>query len=535
MNRYAWFASWLVLAATVSVTGAGESKSVERPNIVLILADDMGFSDLGCYGAEIATPNLDRLAAEGMRFSQFYNCARCCPTRASLLTGLYPHQAGVGHMLQETNHPGYRSHLNDQCVTMAEVLRASGYNTILTGKWHVGPKMPNRPTDRGFDHYLGLVYGGSNYFYLYHPMMPGVLLKDEQSIPASGERFYMTDAFTDGAIEFLDGQKSSGKPFFLHVAYTAPHWPLHAWPEDIAKYRGKYKIGWDEVRKRRHARQIEMGLLDGKWPLTRRDSAAPAWSDAPNQDDLDLRMSVYAAQIDRMDQNIGRIMAKIRQLGVEQNTLVMFLSDNGGCAEAIDFGKPGAPPGHRDSFTSYGLPWANASNTPFRLFKHWVHEGGISTPMIVNWPAVIRDKGSITHQVGHIIDLMATFVDVADATYPAEFKGKKIVPMQGKSLLPIFRGEQRAGHDALFWEHEGNKAVRQGKWKLVLKHPAEWNLYDMQADRTEMHNLASEYPDKVREMSSLWDRWAADVGVVPWDELPFHSQAKKAAKTQPAK
>jgi len=524
-----------VLLVVPGVAGV-ERRPGARPNIVLILADDMGYSDLGCYGSEISTPNLDRMAAEGVRFSQFYNGARCCPTRASLLTGLYAHQTGVGHMLGRTEYPAYQPFLNDRCVTIGEVLRTAGYRTIMVGKWHVGSERPHWPVDRGFDRSMSIVTGGSNYFRLDHPALKAVMARDDRSITPGGDRFYVTDAFTDAALDYLDEQKSSDQPFFMYVAYTAPHWPLHAWPEDIAKYRGKYKIGWDELRKRRHARQIEMGLLDGRWPLTARDAKAPAWEDAEDKDDLDLRMAVYAAQIDRMDQNIGRILAKLKEMGVEKNTLVMFLSDNGGCAEVIDKGTPGVPAGDKDSFLSYGLPWANASNTPFRLYKHWVHEGGISTPLIVRWPAMVRKGGEITHQVGHITDVMATCVDVAGATYPTEFKGKEITRTAGKSLVPIFQGQQRAARDAIFWSHEGNNAVRQGKWKLVLRHPERWELYDLDADRTELHDVAGEHREKVKEMAAMWERWADEVGVVPWDELVGPKKGKKQrARSQPGK
>jgi len=525
------FTSILISVVLTVAIQAAEAAGVPRPNIVIVMADDMGFSDLGCYGSEIRTPNIDALAAGGMRFTQFYNTARCCPTRAALLTGLYSHQAGVGHMVGDMHEPGYQGYLNDRCVTIAEVLRQAGYRTLMTGKWHVGETRPHWPVDRGFDHYYGLVSGGSNYFRL-DPNR--IMARDDQPCTPSGERFYLTDAFTDTAIEFLGQQRGSDKPFFLYLAYTAPHWPLHAWPADIARYRGKYKIGWDELRQRRHARQIELGLVDARWPLTPRDLQAPAWADAPNKDDLDLRMAVYAAQIDRMDQNVGRLMAKIRAQGQADNTLVMFLSDNGGCAEVVDHGKPGVPAGDKDSFLSYGLPWANASNTPFRLYKHWVHEGGISTPLIAHWPAVIAKGGGITPQVGHVIDLMATCVDVAGTTYPSVVAGRQVIPLEGKSLLPIFRGKQREGHDAIFWEHEGNRAVRQGKWKLVSRFPDRWELYDLEADRTELHDLAADHPDKVKELTSLYDRWAQRAGVVPWQELQTKGERKNPrARTQP--
>jgi len=494
------------------------------PNIVLIMADDMGFSDLGCYGAEIATPNLDRLAAEGLRFTQFYNTARCCPTRAALLTGLYPHQAGVGHMVNDRGFPGYQGYLNDRCVTIGEVLRTAGYRTYLSGKWHVGERRPHWPVDRGFDSSYSLVSGGTNYFRL----DPGrTLVRDDQSIQPPKD-WYITDAITENAVTFIR-QHDRSRPFFLYAAYTAPHWPLHAHPEDLSRYRGKYRGGWDQLRECRLRRMLELGLLPEGTPLSPRDSKVPAWDEARDQDDLDLRMAVYAAQIDRMDQGIGKILEALQEAGAQENTLVLFLADNGGCAEIIDRGKPGAPAGTADSFLSYGIGWANASNTPFRLYKHWVHEGGISTPLIARWPRIIKERGKLTPQPGHVIDLMATCVDVAGATYPETFNGKPVTPLEGKSLRPIFEGKSRDGHEAIFWEHEGNRAVRKGDWKLVSRYPGDWKLYDLKADRVELHNLAAKHPEKVKELAALYDVWAARSGVVPWGEL-----TKKQAAPQPA-
>jgi arylsulfatase A-like enzyme len=486
------------------------------------MADDMGYSDLGCYGSEISTPNLDRLAADGLRFTQFYNGARCCPTRASLLTGLYAHEAGVGDMVGNRGTPAYQGYLNERCLTIAEVLRAGGYRTYMAGKWHVGEERPHWPVDRGFDHYFGLISGACNYFLL----EPGrKMARDDQPFTPSGDKFYMTDAFTDAAVGFLKDHGQSKQPFFLYLAYTSPHWPLHAWPEDIAKYRGKYTMGWDALRQQRHRRMIEMGLVKADWALTPRDEKAPAWEDVKDKDDRDLRMAVYAAQIDRMDQNIGRVLDTLKQMGAERNTLILFLADNGGCAEEVNR-KPGVPAGPKESFCSYGLPWANASNTPFRLYKHWVHEGGISTPLIAYWPAVITEGRKLTDQPGHVIDIMATCVDVTGVKYPETFEGRQILPREGLSLLPIFQGKQRTPHEALYWEHEGNRAVRQGKWKLVLRKPGKWELYDMQADRTELRDLADQQPEKVKELTAAWDSWAARVGAM----RPGEQQRKKAAK-----
>jgi arylsulfatase len=387
----------------------------------------------------------------------------------------------------------------------------------MSGKWHVGENRAYWPTNRGFDHYFGLINGSSNYFQLDKDKRMAV---DDQPYTPPDQGFYMTDAFTDRALGFLD-QRPKDKPFFLYLPFTSPHWPLHALPEDIDKYRGKYLGGWDELREQRRDRMIKMGLIKKEWPLAPRDSGAPAWKDVANKGASDLCMAVYAAQVDRMDQNIGRVLARLDQMGVTDNTLVLFLADNGGCAEVIDRGKPGVDPGGADSYLSYGIPWANASNTPFRLFKHWVHEGGISTPLIASWPGKIKAEGSLTHQPGHLIDLMATCVDVAGARYPEAFNGHAITPMEGKSLRPIFEGRRREPHAALFWEHEGNRAIRQGKWKLVsqFRNATGWELYDLDADRTEMNNLAARNPAKVIELSTLWDGWAARVGVQPWEQV----------------
>ncbi|RKY09884.1 MAG: arylsulfatase [Planctomycetota bacterium] len=500
----------------------GQSDS-DRPNIILIMADDMGYSDIGCYGGEIETPNLDRLAAGGLRFTQFYNTARCCPTRASLLTGLYQHQAGMGGMVGKGKAKGpYQGYLNDKCVTIAEVLGPAGYSAGMSGKWHVGEHRPNWPTDRGFEKYFGLISGGANYFDITKAKAKGVkrrMAMDDKPWTPPKEGFYMTDAFSDNAVGFLDEYGRKDKPFFMYVAYTAPHWPLHAWPEDIEKYRGKYMAGWDELRRRRHKRMIEMGLVDAKWKLSPRDAAVKPWDslDEEKKKEMDLKMAVYAAQIDRMDQGIGRILAKLREVGKEENTLVLFLADNGGCAEGgiwgFDRRENGLPPGGVDSYMSYGQSWANASNTPFRRYKHWVHEGGVATPLIAYWPAVVRQKGELTDQPGHLIDIMATCCDIAGAPYPRAYKGRKITPLEGKSLLPILKGGKRNGHEAIYFEHEGNRAIRRGDWKLVSVRRGKWELYNLKEDRTETNNLAEKYPEKAGELLEMFNAWAARCGV----------------------
>jgi arylsulfatase len=484
--------------------------AARRPNIVIIMADDMGFSDLGCYGSEINTPNIDRLAASGLRFTQFYNTARCCPTRAALLTGMYSHQVGVGHMVEDRGKPAYRGFLNDRALTIGETLREAPYSTYLSGKWHVGEKPGHWPVDRGFDRSYALVSGGTNYFRL-DPNR--ILARDGKRIEPP-EDWYVTDAITDNAVTFLK-EHPGDKPFFLYLAYTAPHWPLHAWPEDIAKYRGKYQLGWDKLRENRRQKMIELGLIDKRWPLTPRDPKVKAWADVPekNRDAWDLKMAVYAAQIDRMDQGIGKLLAQLKAMNTDENTLVMFLADNGGCAEIIDRGTKGVPAGDKDSFLSYGVGWANASNTPFRLYKHWVHEGGISTPLIVRWPAVIKQSG-MTSQPGHVIDLAATCYDVA-GEIDLKGKGEGKLPLEGRSLVPIFRGQERTGHDYIFWEHEGNRAVRHQDWKLVARKNGEWELYDLTVDRTELRNLASDRADLVRQLSAQYEAWAKRVGADP--------------------
>jgi arylsulfatase A-like enzyme len=502
-----------------------------RPNIVVILADDMGFSDIGCYGGEIATPSIDRLAAEGVRFTQFYNTGRCCPTRASLLTGVYPHQAGIGHMVDpyaekvraRLGGPGYSDRLSDRCVTIAEALGAAGYETLMTGKWHVGAAREAWPDQRGFARTFSVVGSGAmNYFGrgVQHldKTVEMQLERDGELWRAPDEGFHATDAFTDAALDFLRERKDPQRPFFLYLAYNAPHWPLHALPEDIARYRGKYRDGFGQVRKARLARQIEMGLFPKETPLLPRDPQVKAWGELSDaqRDDMDLRMAIYAAQVDRMDRNIGRVLAALREMGAEENTLVLFLSDNGGCHEGIERSKPGAELGTRDSYSSYRRGWAQVSNTPFRSYKHWTHEGGIATPLVVRWPARITQRGGFVPEPGHVIDIMATALDAAGAEPPKSLAGRELKPLEGVSLLPALRGEPLARKDALFWEHEGNRAVRAGDWKLVSAFPGEWELYNLATDRVEMRDLAAEQPEKVRELAARYDAWAARSDVRDW-------------------
>jgi arylsulfatase len=482
----------------------GEGYRGKKPNIVLIMADDLGYSDVGCFGGEIRTPNLDSLAAGGMRFTQFYNSAKCSPTRAALLTGQYEHAVGVKNM--------------EYGATFGEVLRSAGYRTICTGKWHQRPL----PTTRGFDRYYGLADGCCNYW------NPGIEARPGEPKPGrkresprrwavenraimgyvpEDKDFYTTDAFIDYAIERLDEYKNENRPFLLYLPFTAPHYPLHAWPQDIARYRGKYKIGWDKLRRQRYERQIEMGLLDSKYKLSPRDERVPAWQSLSEaqKDEADLKMAVYAAMVDRMDQAIGRVFAKIKELRKWDNTLIMFLSDNGGCAETPDR-TPDIPPGPVESYRALGPPWANAGNTPYRKYKSTDYEGGNCTPFIACWPGVIK-PGTITTQVGHIIDILPTFMQITAAVYPQQLNGRKLKPPAGKSLLPVFEGKQRNGHNALFWQFGKARAVRMGNWKLVRLGRADWELYDLEKDRTELNNLAQQYPDKVKQMAAMWQNW----------------------------
>lgn len=522
MNRRDFLKRSALGLGALSAGMACSAKKDNRPNIILIMVDDMGYSDLECYGSEIPTPNINRLANEGLRFTHFYNAARCCPTRASLITGLYPHQAGVGDMVSpKYDSEAYLGHLNDKCVTLGEVLKEAGYTTLMSGKWHVGEDRPHWPYDRGFEKYFGLISGGANYFDITkgkNDMVVRKMAVDGERWYPPKEGFYMTNAIADHAAGFLDEYGRKDKPFFLYVAFTAPHWPLHALPEDIEKFLGKYDIGWDELRKRRYKKMIEMGIIDEKWKLSPRDPECPAWHEVENKADMSRRMAVYAAQIYRMDIGVGKILDKLKEIGKEENTLVMFLSDNGACHEGGPLGfdnrKNGVPIGGVDSYASYGRSWSNASNTPFRMHKHWTHEGGISTPLIARWPAVIKQRGELTRQPGHIVDIMATLVDVGNAPYPAERNGKKITPKQGLSLRPIFKGKERKPHEYLFWEHEGNEAVIHGKWKLVAKAGNTWELYDLEEDRSELNDLSDQFPEVKARLIAKWEEWADSIGVV---------------------
>jgi len=520
-----------------------EAPTVEdhRPDIVVILADDLGWSDIGCYGGEIETPNLDALAAGGVRLREFYNTARCCPTRASLLTGLYPHQAGIGHMVDDRGLDAYRGELTENAASIAEQMSAAGYATYMSGKWHVTHNLgrakaqiepasrSNWPIDRGFERFYGTIHGAGSFY------DPVTLTRNDNYIEPEGEDFHYTDAISDNAARFIAEHESGGRPFFLYVAYTAPHWPLHAREEDIARVEGRYEGGWDQVREERLARQQQMGLIEEGWPLTPRDRRVKEWQEAPNKAWQQRRMEVYAAQVEQMDRGIGTIVAALREQGRLDNTLLLFLADNGGCAEELTSGwrgtsiptktldgrpvfngnNPERMPGPEETYQSYGVPWANASNTPFRLYKHFVHEGGIASPLVAHWPAKLEGRGVILDGPGHVIDIVSTCLDAAGSEPISQRDGTTMQPPEGVSLLGILRGESTEQR-AIFWEHEGNRAVRLGRWKLVARHKQPWQLFDLDEDRTEMNDLAGEKPDLLGALKTTYQQWAERAGVVPW-------------------
>lgn len=510
-------------------------KESKQPNIVLILADDMGFSDIGCYGSEINTPNLDRLANEGVRFSQMYNNTKCCPSRAALLTGLYPHQAGVGEMTDvDLPIPEYQGFLNDESVTIADVLGAAGYKTYLSGKWHLGEEPGQWPLDHGFDECFAFINGASSYFdfepyqnQLWPPGNELKLVRNKELASVSDKKFYSTDLYTDEAISFIKNTQKE-KPFFLYLAYTAPHWPLHALPEDIAKYEGKYNDGWDVIRQKRYENLKKLGLIDDSTKLSEKNKSDRDWdklSDSEKEYESRL-MEVYAAMIDRMDKNIGRLMDELKSSGKLDNTVILFLSDNGGCKAGMLAGtkyiherfNPDALPGTPESFTGYGLNWANVSNTPFREFKSDIHEGGISSPFIIWYPGIFP-AGKINHTISHIVDVLPTLAELAGTSYPETFQGRKIRPAEGKSLVKIARDKQNAAEQTYYFEHQGNCGLISGDWKIVRFRNKPWELYNLKYDRSETTDLAEKNQAKRNELVDKYDVWAAKNKVLPREEV----------------
>jgi len=551
----------MCLGAEIAVSQPKKS-TTKKPNVIVILTDDMGFSDIGCFGSEIKTPNIDKLASNGLRFTHFYNTARCSPSRASLMTGLYPHQAGMG-FLSNYNYEqeGYADDLSKKAVTMAEVFKQAGYATYMSGKWHLNKEksIPNDtsnwPLQRGFDRFFGMLIGSGSFY------DPGTLMSDNTFI-APGKDFYLTHAITDHAVKFIN-ENPKDKPFFFYIAYTAAHWPLQAPENEIQKYKGVYDKGWDETRKNRFEKLQKLGIINKKAVLTARGVAIPEWKNEPLKDWQLRRMEVYAAMIDIMDQGIGKIISTLEKKGELENTVIFYMHDNGGCAETLNsneaeippteeqkIGKPfakdsiflgkiptytrdgefirsgkGVMPGPANTWTAYGEEWANVSNTPFRLYKHFVHEGGIATPLIIHWPEGIKAKGKLRSQSGHLIDIMATCVEIAGLQYPTNFNGNTIHPLEGKSLVPAFTNKP-LNREFIFWEHEGNRALRMENWKLVAKTQKQrkfiaadenaWELYDMEEDPSEINNLAAKYPDKVKTMAAIWEKEAQRTLAKPW-------------------
>ena len=555
---------FLVLMCLVAGIAFSQPKkaNTKKPNVIVILTDDMGFSDIGCFGSEIKTPNIDKLAANGISFTHFYNTSRCSPSRASLMTGLYPHQAGMGFLSNYNyDEAGYVDDLSKNAVTMAEVFKQAGYATYMSGKWHLNKEksIPNDrsnwPLQRGFDRFFGMLIGSGSFY------DPGTLMQDNTFI-APGKDFYLTHAITDNVVRFID-ENPKEKPFFFYIAYTAAHWPLQAPENEIQKYKGVYDKGWDETRKQRFEKLKKLGIISKKAVLTERGVDIPEWKNEPMKEWQVRRMEVYAAMVDIMDQGIGKIISTLEKNGELENTVIFYMHDNGGCAETLNSketeipltdeqkkGKPfakdsiflgkiptytrdgefirsgkGVMPGPANTWTAYGEEWANVSSTPFRLYKHFVHEGGIATPLIVHWPEGIKAKGKLRTQPGHLIDIMATCVEIAGLNYPINFNGNAIHPLEGKSLVPAFTNKA-IPREFIFWEHEGNRAIRMGNWKLVSKTrkqkkftPADenlWELYDMDRDPSEINNLALKYPDKVKTMAALWEKEAQRTMAKPW-------------------
>jgi arylsulfatase len=538
----------------------------EKPNILVILTDDMGYSDIGCFGSEIPTPNIDRLAYNGLRFTHFYNTGRCSPTRASLLTGLYPHQAGMGHLSTE-NHPltGYAGDLSKNAVTMAEVFKNAGYSTFMTGKWHLAKDnnyngdISNWPLQRGFDRFFGTLNGSGSFF------DPGTLTSNNTNIPPYKD-FYYTTAISDTTLKFIE-ESPKNKPFFGYIAYTAAHWPLHAPEKEVKKYKGFFDKGWDVLREQRFKKLKELGIIDDTYVLTDRGVSIPAWKDEPMKEWQLRRMEVYAAMIDVMDQGIGKIITALEEKGVLDNTLIFYLHDNGGCAEPVgtekmevplsaeqkvskpySYDKPnpdkkqaytregkyirmgkGVMPGPADTWTAYNEEWANVSNTPFRLYKQWVHEGGIASPLVIHWPKGIKTKGQLRTHPSHLIDIMATCLDITGVPYPVQYKNNTIQPLEGKSLIPAFNNKPLE-RDYLFWEHGANRAIRIGDWKLVAQtsfnkffsdaDEDKWELYNLKDDPTERINLRDKFPDKASAMIDTYREKAFYTKALPWPWKP---------------
>ncbi len=520
------------------------SQKKDKPNILLIVADDLGFSDLGCYGGEIDTRNIDDLASNGIRMTRFYSTGRCCPSRASILTGLYPHRAGLGHMVKDLGMPGYRGRLSEDAITIAQALKPSGYRSFVSGKWHLGT--PD-PTQHGFEQFYGTLVSAQTFWdpdhYLRKP--EGA----EVRTYANGE-FYGTNAITDYAMDFLNIARNTPEhPWFLYLAYNAPHFPLQAPKKIIEKYIQTYEVGWDSIRLNRYLKQKQLGIIDNNtslsppskyWDWGEQEAGTnPLWDqvDLERKADLIRRMAIYAAMVETMDSNIGRILDNLKKFNEIDNTIIIFISDNGACAEwnPLGFDGESGPNNklHREqeleamggpkTYHSVGSAWANASNTPWRLYKHFNHEGGISSPFIVHWPIGLKRHGIIEKRPGHLIDLMPTLLGAANAEYPIQIHGLRSAPISGINLLPLLQGEE-ISERYLYFEHEGNKAIIGNPWKLTLLRGANWELYNIITDRAEQINLASVFPDVVKRLEVDWNKWAEENYVTPLPknyEVPY--------------
>ena len=520
--------------------------TASKPNVILILVDDLGFADMGFMGSEIRTPNVDKLSRNGITVTSMYNCARCCPTRASLLTGLYPHKAGIGFMAVDFGIPAYQGKLRNDAVTIAEALRENGYRTLMSGKWHVGGDFEPReadhwkvgdfdhpsPRQRGFDRFFGMVDGATSFYFPHH------LMEDDERIQVTKDGFYLTDEISERACGMIRDAAGEEKPFFLYLAYNAPHWPLHAPAEDIARYERTYLGGWDKIRTARHESMIGAGALQNPWNISPRDAEAPSWQSMENKDWEAQRMAVYAAMVSRMDAGVGKVVDELERLCIKDNTLILFLSDNGGCAEFLaedgwckffpdrtpdgrvikSGNRPSLRPGGPQTFMSYDLPWANVSNAPFRLYKHWIHEGGISTPMVAYWPNGIDMRGFV-HSVLHVVDVMPTILDVTGTAYPSEYGAHPIQALDGESFSALFTKGEMVREQPIYWEHEGNSAVRLGDWKLVRQLGQDWELYNVLDDRTELNDLSQCHSACRASLIRDYGCWAERVGVRPYEEI----------------
>jgi arylsulfatase len=538
------------LPSVAAAPGCVAETPGQRPNIVVIMADDLGYSDLGCYGGEIQTPHIDALATQGVRFTQFYNAARCCPSRASLLTGKYAHQVGLAL--------NGRS-LSRNSATIAEVLKANGYHTGMSGKWHLSetkalptPKeqllwlshrrdtarfapLESYPCNRGFEEHWGIIWGVASYF------DPFSLVHNEEAIREVPDDFYMTDFITEKSVGMIDEFSRDDHPFFLYVAYTAPHWPLHALPEDLGKYRGKYDEGWDVLRENRYRRGVELGIIDSSVTKLGSNESHHPWSECTDKQWEARHMEAHAAMVDRLDQGVGKMVAKLKELGELDNTVIIFLADNGASPERgykpgfdrVGHKRNGDPvhyiytpadtiaPGPEESYGYLGINWAGALNAPFRYWKKESFAGGCCTPMIVVWPDGLKGKENTINQgVGHVIDFLPTCLELAGARYPDRINGFETQPVEGKSLIPLLKNQTTAIHDTLFWEHEGGRALRAGDWKIAALKGEAWELFNLAEDRSEVSNLAARYPEKVQEMESAWERWNKRVNVNSGERIP---------------